>query len=803
MKDCLRNIYSIANWIWKIIKYSFDWVAIAVGGLAALFIILPTLDSTIWNTIQIVVYAAAGCLGLFYAIFITIVYLANRIAYDWYLVNGSVLRKVVCLVLLTPFALGNIIGGLNKLDIPLTISSPTEIISEKIEVVELQPNEVAPTTFRNLYYHFIDPGNQYMASSDAARFWAAIVAVLGVLLLNGLFVSSIVNAFDKRKERWLNGEIRYTRCQLPNGKFAVVIGANEVAASVIHNLLTPPIKGYINNKCECENRYVILQTKRDAQTVREELLSHLSEDELRRVIIYKGLRDSKSEIEHLHLDACTEIYVLGESTLGCDAETHHDTLNMRCVNLIAHTLNNQDITHRKVCKVMFEYQTTYSVFQFSDIVDKVKNALVFIPFNRYESWARRVMVDGYSVLDNETHDKITYTPLDGQGIGIKSEKYVHLVVVGMSKMGVAIGVQAMLQAHYLNQKRTRITFIDTHAEQEMAFFKGHYANLLELTRYRYMDATQSIDGPWIDSMQDNTCQWSHLSVDGQNFIDLEIEFIQGGVESDGVRNYLQHICQDEDAILTMAICLTQTHQAIAASLYMPICIYEKAQEIWVYQPESADIIQNLYHAKQKDKRYRKLRPFGMLYGEYMDERTQYLKALLVNGAYSLHNIANRDMANRDTYKDLREEWKKLSIDKTFSNRYFVDTIPQKMRAQLLDKETARDLLDDAMARCEHNRWNAQQLLLGYAPCDKSTFEKFCRLNEIQDTEEGKQAYKIMKIACKEGEYRMHPNICDYDSLNKVDKGAKKYDIVLNNAIPQILQLVDNHPSVRIEERIIK
>ena len=32
--------------------------------------------------------------------------------------------------------------------------------------------------------------------------------------------------------------------------------------------------------------------------------------------------------------------------------------------------------------------------------------------------------------------------------------------------------------------------------------------------------------------------------------------------------------------ITISICLTQVHQAIAASLYMPLCVYENAHEIW-------------------------------------------------------------------------------------------------------------------------------------------------------------------------------------------------------------------------------
>ena len=80
-----------------------------------------------------------------------------------------------------------------------------------------------------------------------------------------------------------------------------------------------------------------------------------------------------------------------------------------------------------------------SVFQFSDVTQSVKDNLVFIPFNRYESWARTVIVENQAVEDivltmsEKTNDipMIDYIPLDGVE-GIKSTinitKDVHKVI---------------------------------------------------------------------------------------------------------------------------------------------------------------------------------------------------------------------------------------------------------------------------------------------------------------------------------------------------------------------------------------
>ncbi len=551
------------------------------------------------------------------------------------------------------------------------------------------------------------------------------------------------------------------------------------------------------------------------------------------------------------MEYATEIYVLGESTLLDGGETYHDAMNMRSVNLIAERLSfyrkkrdserrKSGKSVRKVCKVLFEYQTTSSIFQFSDIGDIVKNNLVFIPFNRYEAWARKLIVDGF-------YGDIEYMPLDGCGLSEDSSEFVHFVIVGMSNMGVALGIEALIQAHYMNsaKARTRITFVDTNADKEMAFFKGRYTNVFELIRTRYIDASGAQDNryskvAWEDPMAKSSCKWKHLSSDGSNFLDVEIEFVKGEIESDGVRDCLRYICQDNLARLTVAVCLTQTHQAIAASLYMPIEVYksERLQQIWVYQREAEDILMNLNNEKN-DLRYNKIRPFGMLYGEYMSDRSLYLKAMLVNVAYDIVTDPKKktkwpsDMSNKtdEAYIVAKNKWNDLSVDKKWSNKYYADSIYIKIRNMLYDKPLygtqylinkynfieigntklfnsltcALSTYKDKLAICEHNRWNLQQLILGYTPCDKELDSIFEAINAKEDHNVVLQRYldwkeknlhirvcnniKI-KDDVKECPLRIHPNICSFDHLDKIDSGAKEYDEVLNNAIPTIISLVD-------------
>ena len=737
---------------------------------------------------------------------------------------------------------------------------------------------------------------------DLNIFSFILVMLFQVVVFEGLVLATIVGWTGRRAKRYQNGEVRYHCVGVFKGifrrnDFAVVIGANEVAPSVIKNLLMheDKKKNSLNYAHERENKYVILQTSSKVAKVRQMLQAYLTENEYNRVIIYSDLRNSYEGLEALHLQHASEIYVLGENTTLNGGETYHDTMNMRCVNMIAKVLGNEKphikllrrrkrlenriatlsqkiqpinadsneknkkkienrinrlikrLSHindkidrrKRVCKVLFEYQTTYSIFQFSDVATEVKQAMHFIPFNRYESWARRVIVDNHALalIDEndkqcehakEHENKVTYRPLDGyEGIRFDDEQRVHFIVIGMSKMGVAMGVQALFQAHYPNyvknsSLRSRITFIDANAEQEMQFFKGRYASLFELARHRYIDANTCKENQlnsrygWVDPARQKDYKWKHLSKNGKNFLDVEIEFVKGELESDGVREYLRQVTSDERSKVTIAICLPETHQAVAAALYMPTEVYPKVKEIWVYQREAADIIRNLNPEndnKELNEHYKKLKPFGMLYGEYIDSRTYYLKALLVNSIYTydLDQLENLDMDNKTTYKDLRTSWNGLSVALKWSNKYFADTIYQKIRSALptpLAKEAAiggynnpaffkegwhamvTEALknDPNLAKCEKNRWNVQQLLLGFIPADSATDEAVQNKNGELSNDQLKQYKKALKSPIN----KIHYCICDFDHLDAVDPGSKLYDQKLNDGIPLILKLVDGY-----------
>jgi hypothetical protein len=412
-----------------------------------------------------------------------------------------------------------------------------------------------------------------------------------------------------------------------------------------------------------------------------------------------------------------------------------------------------------------------------------------------------------NILGSEVTET-TYTPLDGEGIAPNSQEHVHLVIVGMSKMGIALGQQALLQAHYpnfddtaANPKRTRITFIDTYADTEMAFFKGRYTRLFELMRHRYIDTTiqETYQKDWLDPLRNNE-KWQHLCDKGTNFLDVEVEFIKGSIESDDVRSILSEISADDRAKVTIAICLTQTYQAVAASLYLPLEVYDNVQEIWVYQREVSDIIKSLTNAQMVDlgnsqwtdipyQRYRNLKPFGMLYADIVDDSIRTERAKLVNLAYEMGTNPSVLNDSDGLLKRANDDWKRLPIHLRLSNQNFIDTINQKLRSVPLLKSVPLNSIDnsekDALSRCEHNRWNMEKLLIGYSPCDSKIYDEL-----LGYLKKGmKFEYKLRKKELKTLTTKVHPDICSCSTQAIIDPEAVIYDEILNAVIPDIINLV--------------
>lgn len=597
----------------------------------------------------------------------------------------------------------------------------------------------------------LDPGSFVLQEGDPLgyeRLPLLALTFLGAIFFTGGLISVVSNILTGRIERFRQGEIRYRF----DGHI-VLLGANDTAAGLIRELHAEP---------DNSRRDIVLLTQADAESLRRKLHTELSPSEERRLIILHGQRDSREELEKIHIHRAARVFVLSD-----DGEQEHDSVSISALMQISAILG---ATHRRnplPCHLSFEYQSSFQIFQLADFEEseRMKSRIHFSATNFHENWAQRVLVSGCCNCNGRN---ILYPPLDRKGIRAESDRYVHLIVVGMSRMGVAMGVTAAHIAHYPNFVtqgiRTRITFIDPEAEREMNFLKGRYEPLFRLSHHtlRKFDATGS--------------ETTRVHTPQEDFLDVEWEFVEGGIESPAVRNLLNEWTADEKALPTLAICGNSAPENVAAALYLPQPIYDRQIPIFVYQRETATILD----IARRSFRYRNLYPFGMMCESYDATLKQRIrKAKRINYIYNY--FRDEKKAAEKAADELNEkfdfktfvagfeitDWPDDKIDKYWNDQslafqwssiYAANAIPTKLRSLGIDPCQPRPLdkqEEETTARVEHNRWDIERLLMGYRP---STDAERKRANA--DVEYN----KMLKEKCF-----IHINIAPYEEIPEETK----------------------------------
>lgn len=797
-----KRTISLKPWM----KTTLDWI-IVILGITLMMLSFLSPKSQICSHLSLL----AGVLGVLYSLSVLFLGIVSRPRFDWHLVNGNYILKVISIVLLVPFSLYLLLGSPNvnlqaeelvesnqyeqskivdtlvighKDSLSIIVPLHADVSNESVS----SPQEDIPL-FWAVYYHFIDPGNQHMTTSQKGRNWAALIAILGVFLLNGLLVSSIIGWIDSRKEKWLKGDVKY-KLFLSRKPHYVIIGSNDMVEGIVQQLFSKDKSGY-----EILNPYILIQTSQDVATFRQALFSNLTTEQQKRVIIYYGNRTSKVDIDDLCLSRAKEVYILGEDARVDDIESYHDTMNMECLKLISNNLTNcqqfyenDDEDKRLVCRVMFEYQTSFNVFKVTDInVDKIK----FLPFNYYEKWAQNVLI--CQKTDPADIEKAPYLPLEGpNGIKIDDTAFVHVIIVGMSRMGIALAIESAHLAHYPNfdskNKRTKITFVDINADVERDFFMTRFKALFALSHWRY----GAVVGDKIEWNADNEIkECDHL---GGDFIDVEWEFIKGPAQSSAVQQYVVDSSKNVDARLTIAICIPENSRAIATAAYLPDSVYQSKStlQVLVYQRLNGELVRQI---SENNGRYcGKIKAFGMARNCYDSDLVEICEHMekAISTAYTDYKKSIDQGKAKSAKENIEEPVKEANGDKMgksspakmWSNYYNIYSMWTKFRSvSTADGRAFNPLKEDfdsvdsemmtVLGQIEHNRWNIEKLLLRFRPLTKEEQDE-ARIVDLNASDEAKEAYKA-KFA--------HLDICSNEVLDSVDYNMSHLDKALIKVLP--------------------
>lgn len=389
-----------------------------------------------------------------------------------------------------------------------------------------------------------------------------------------------------------------------------------------------------------------------------------------------------------------------------------------------------------------------------------------------EHWARKVLVSGESQVGTS---KFTYPFLDRSGISSEDNTYVHLVVVGMTDMGIALAIEAAHIAHYSNfiskGKKTRITFIDKNARYEMNRLLERYPSVFKLSHYTFLEYVET-------GLADDKL----FSIADEKYTDIEWNFIQSDIDNHLIQKTLEFWSRDIGQSLTVAVCLTDTSQNSAIGLHLSNQLYQKQVPIFVYQHSLDDFF------KKSVSGFQNVKPFGMCDDSSNPEPTFIEMAQKVNYIYNYYYDSQCDYEQCDLSslkfdrKSLDTLWHQLTPDKQCLSLRNALAIPTKLRSvgiDYLNPQTYRDLTEDEvslLSEVEHNRWNTAQLFLNYRPVTADEFA------EIKND--------ITKKTWYQRERRAHYDIRAYSDLQIDHSGfnVNRYDKILTKAL---MLIVDN------------
>ncbi|MBP5547375.1 MAG: hypothetical protein J6X58_00600 [Bacteroidales bacterium] len=647
-----------------------------------------------------------------------------------------------------------------------------------------------------------------------ALFVSSIIYVIGLFIFNGMIISVLTNAIERRVQNHREGHIHY----LKSGHY-VVMGWDDMVPSIITHIFDKD-----------KDAYVLLMSAAEADNIRERLRKVFNEKQIKKIIINFGHRMSKDYYKDIHIEAAEQVYIVGKRSLPA-----HDAINVECVDSICAYLNQPEVEgHPKRIVCVFDDLDTYSAFKTSEIFGKVnKLGIEFVPYNFYAGWAKQVFVKGFHKDLDRPGEEIAYPAVYGKGysendktaLTENDQRYVHLVFVGTTNFAVAFAMEAAHVLHFPNgnKKATRITFIDLNADKEMGEFITRNRHFFEVQQYRYIDVsgeykTGSYSSlPWRQPTVFNKEQGYERYVD-YDFLDVEFEFIKGDILSASVQNLICEWASDKKGqYLSIFLAMTNQRQNFVMSMNMPDDVYNNEIPIFIRQDRSDNFVSDLREAdeaikndpkknvysvvksgklveeRNKPGRYSNIYPFGMNETAYSADDKSLQRAKLINYLYCtmlptghFQSILELDTMSKDAIEtEANKHWEGLSVALKWSNLYNA----YNLRIKLVILRVSRGLRQDdishdtcsisdneaeMLARMEHNRWNVEKLLMGFRKPRREE-DKYADENV---------AFK-KELNRNKGRF-IHHDIRPYDKLD----GIKKLDKEFALYIPWIIKMTE-------------
>lgn len=596
--------------------------------------------------------------------------------------------------------------------------------------------------------------SNYPITSSMPHWYQLLIAFVGTMFFTAFLISAFSNLLSNRAASHRKGFLHYYFSD-----HILVMGGSKIVVGILKSIAAD---------AALRRKDVVIVTNQDAEELWVQIVPLLTDEERKvSLTIYHGERNMEKTLRFSQAEKAALIYITGE-----DNEEEHDSINVECWKLLK-ALRSREATGRAQCYLTFERNaSTYLFHSLPEEQDTSKMETTIV--NRLESIAQQILIGDDDRWKDFTLDRGTITR--------ESEKYVHLVVAGMTQMGYAMASTAAHLCHYPNFEekaahpiRTKITFIDKNAEREMKYFRGRYPGLFKVSHWRFWKDGKQVDRE--GSMDEYG-----------DFLDVEWEFMEGELVDDWVRERLEEWRKDDAQILTLALCDDEPERNIANALYLPEGFYRpvaareeltvKDPLIWVYQPVSNALVE----ASKDVRRYANILSFGTMSDSYdMRLEGRIAEAKRINYLYcNTNNYVMMPSVN----DELDELWRKLSFANKMSNLYAANSIYTKFRSMGVSTDGKRRITFDVdalerLAKMEHARWNIEKLLVGFRPLPAAE-----RAEIKKGLDNGDEAVKKRVDDLKKNHFE-HKDIAPYGELRN---SSQDYD---RNIVRNLSDVISN------------
>lgn len=340
----------------------------------------------------------------------------------------------------------------------------------------------------------------------------------------------------------------------------------------------------------------------------------------------------------------------------------------------------------------------------------------------------------------------------------------HILIAGDDTHALGVSKEKALVEHYpayLNDvaARTRISVIlnDYSAVNDFVF---EYQELFDNSYWRIVDLSGSKP-----RLETHRPQYEGMRKD---FVDVEWEFIIGGLSNPILQSKIRRWARDDRQILTIALCFDENDKNL-----------KYADILNRRLPDSVQVEIHNLDAESESEKISEL--LGM---------AKYLN-YFYKVSYELCHVPTELPED-----EVDKAWNALDDRLKMSNIYNVMSIPFKMMLLGHDRDdwdsfyalTADEI--ERLTEIEHNRWCVERLLLGSRPCseeERRDVEEDMRLR-LADPDYAMANPVSLKKRYK-NERNAHFDLCAFSELGLDETGlpVTRYDRDLTAAIPLIVK----------------